>query len=54
MKGVILEQREDAEEIFKRGKIERELLPKFLSHLNVLAILGIRRCGKSILSWQVF
>jgi len=58
MKEVILEQREDVEEIFKREKIiERELLPnlpKFLSYPNVLAILGVRRCGKSILSWQVF
>jgi hypothetical protein len=25
-----------------------------LSYPNVLAILGVRRCGKSILSWQVF
>jgi predicted AAA+ superfamily ATPase len=58
IKEVILEQREDVEEIFKREKIvERELLPnlpKFLSYPNVLAILGVRRCGKSILSWQVF
>jgi len=58
MKEVILEQKEDVEGILKREKIiERELLqnlPKFLGYPNVLAILGVRRCGKSILSWQVF
>jgi predicted AAA+ superfamily ATPase len=58
IKEVILEQKEDVEGILRREKIiARELLqnlPKFLSYPNVLAILGVRRCGKSILSWQVF
>jgi len=57
IKEVILEQKEDMEDVFKREKIvEREALPtlpKFLSHPNVLTILGARRCGKSVLSWQV-
>ncbi|MEM5881771.1 MAG: ATP-binding protein [Candidatus Aenigmatarchaeota archaeon] len=54
---VILEQEKEIEETFKKEKIiERELLeelPKFLNYPNILAILGVRRCGKSVLSWQV-
>jgi predicted AAA+ superfamily ATPase len=57
IKEVVLEQREEVEETFEKEKIiERELvkgLPKFLEHPNILAILGVRRCGKSVLSWQV-
>ncbi len=29
-------------------------LPKFLKYPNIVAILGVRRCGKSVLSWQAF
>jgi predicted AAA+ superfamily ATPase len=58
IKEVILEQRKEMEETFKKEKIiERELLKdlaKFLKYPNILAILGVRRCGKSILSWQAF
>lgn len=56
IKRIIQEQEKEKEGIFKNEKIiERDvntkLLKKFLKYPNVLAILGIRRCGKSILSW---
>lgn len=55
IKRVVVDQREEIEEIFHREKIvERsaptEKLLKVLSHPNILAILGVRRCGKSIFS----
>lgn len=54
LKKVITDQRNDIEALFKREKIvEREGLSyakKFLTHPNVLAVLGVRRCGKSIFS----
>lgn len=55
IKRVVADQREELEEIFRRERIiERtaptEKLLKALSHPNILAILGVRRCGKSILS----
>ena len=56
IKHVITSQREEMEELFKREKIiERDIiterLKKYLSHPNILAILGVRRCGKSLFSW---
>ncbi|MBA3044560.1 ATP-binding protein [archaeon] len=56
VKHVITSQREEMEELFKREKIiERDIitesLKKYLSHPNILAILGVRRCGKSLFSW---
>jgi len=58
LKEIILEQRREMEEIFGREKIvERKakssVLP-FLKYPNILAILGVRRCGKSILAFQLF
>ena len=54
-KSIIKEQREELERIEQDEKIiERENLEqarRFLQHPNVLAILGIRRCGKSIFSY---
>jgi hypothetical protein len=53
LKRIIEDQRKEIEDKFKERIIEREnthLLKKFLKHPNILAILGIRRCGKSILS----
>jgi len=51
-KTIIKEQLQELREIERREKIvERESLPqvkKFLNHPNVLAITGVRRCGKSI------
>lgn len=52
---IIKEQREELETIEKKEKIiSRELIDKAASYLaypNILAVLGIRRCGKSIFSY---
>ena len=52
---IIKEQREELEKIGKEESIiEREIqreAKKFLKHPNILAIIGPRRCGKSILSY---
>jgi len=55
LKGIITSQRESLDGLFKEEKIiERELdknhVRSFLAKPNVLAILGVRRCGKSIYS----
>ncbi|HLC85885.1 ATP-binding protein [Candidatus Woesearchaeota archaeon] len=54
-KSIIKEQREELEKIEKEEKIiEREKLNEaknILKYPNILAILGIRRCGKSIFSY---
>lgn len=55
IKRIIIDQKDEIEDTFanktiiKREKSREELI-KFLEHPNILAILGIRRCGKSILS----
>jgi len=59
IKEVVASQREEIEEKFEKTKIiEREIdrkrLKSFLKSPNVLAILGVRRCGKSTLSLQIF
>jgi len=59
LKKVIISQKEEIKEKFKKSKIierepEKNRLKKFLSHPNILAILGVRRCGKSVFSWQIF
>ncbi len=55
LRGLIKEQREELERIEKEERIiKREHLEAsrtFLKHPNALAILGIRRCGKSIFSY---
>jgi len=58
IKRVIVSQKEEMEEKFRERIIEREPnvnnLRQFLAYPNILVILGIRRCGKSIFSWQIF
>ncbi len=58
LRGIVLEQREEMEEIFSVERIiEREAKAearKFLKYPNILAILGARRCGKSIFAYQLF
>ncbi|MBN2541353.1 ATP-binding protein [bacterium] len=59
IKQIILDQEFEVGEIFRNEKIiERELqkydLQKYLKHPNILAILGVRRSGKSLLSLLLF
>ncbi|MCM8803549.1 MAG: ATP-binding protein [Candidatus Omnitrophica bacterium] len=59
IKRVIIAQKEEIKEKFEKTKIiERETnknkLRKYLLAPNMLVILGIRRCGKSIFSLQIF
>ncbi len=56
LKAIITAQKEDIESLFEREPmINRDIdttrVKNYLSTPNVLAILGIRRCGKSIFSW---
>ncbi len=56
LKAIVTSQHQALEELFKKEKIiNRDIdshhVKSFLSKPNVLAILGIRRCGKSIFSW---
>ncbi|RLF59625.1 MAG: hypothetical protein DRN25_03845, partial [Thermoplasmata archaeon] len=58
IKEIIASQREEIEERFEKTKmiereVDRERLKGFLKSPNVLAILGVRRCGKSTLSLQL-
>ncbi len=55
---VILDHQELAKEILNDKKIiERDIITekllKFVSHPNILTILGVRRCGKTVLSLQL-
>lgn len=55
---IIIAQREEIEEKFqKENIIPREVdfsqIKKYLSIPNILTILGVRRSGKSILSWEI-
>ena len=58
LKRVISDQREEMEERMKGDIIRREVnfsqFERWLSHPNIVAILGPRRCGKTVLSWQIF
>jgi hypothetical protein len=56
IKRVVVSQREEIGEILEKEKIiDREVkaptLKRYLAFPNILAVLGIRRCGKSLLSW---
>jgi len=56
LKAIIASQHEDMEGLFKKERIidrdlDRVRVKNFLAKPNVLAILGVRRCGKSIFSW---
>src|SRR3989338_5038168 len=58
IKRIVLSQREEIEEILRRGNIiEREIEKTspghYLQHPNVLVVLGARRCVKSTLSWKI-
>ncbi len=56
VKRIIIDQREEIEEIMEEEKIiERENpdLTHHLEHPNILAIIGVRRCGKSIASHMI-
>jgi predicted AAA+ superfamily ATPase len=58
IKRVVISQREEVEEKFRNERIidrepEINSLKRFLTHPNILAILGIRRSGKSVFSWQI-
>lgn len=54
LKAIIKEQREELEKIEKEERIiKREYLDtanEFLKYPNILAVIGVRRCGKSIFS----
>ena len=57
IKEVILDQRQQLDDLRKRENIiERAGInaAKFLAYPNILVILGVRRCGKSTLSFQLF
>jgi len=57
-KKIIEDQRAEFSGRMRESRIiEREVaegVKKYLQHPNIVAILGVRRCGKSVLSWQVF
>ncbi|RLG56695.1 MAG: hypothetical protein DRN83_03435 [Hadesarchaea archaeon] len=54
LKRIVADQKSELEEKFRKEKIiQREKLgtaKKFLKYPNILAVLGVRRCGKSIFS----
>ncbi|MFA4647381.1 ATP-binding protein [Pyrococcus kukulkanii] len=56
LKRIVITQREEIEEFMEREniierEIDKEALLSFLSYPNILAILGVRRSGKSVLTW---
>ena len=56
LKSVIVSQRNQMEELFQQELIiERENdignIQSLLAHPNILAILGVRRSGKSVFTW---
>ena len=58
LKRIVVSQREEMEDLFKGERIiERDVnvsrLRSFIAHPNILAILGVRRSGKSIFSWML-
>lgn len=58
LKRVVASQREEMESLFVAEKIierdvDAEKLRSFLSHPDILTVLGVRRCGKSLLSWML-
>ncbi len=58
LKRIILSQKEEIQEKFQKGNIilraiNISKLQSYLKIPNILAITGIRRCGKSVLSWQI-
>lgn len=56
LKRIIADQKEEIEEIMDKEKIikrENPDLTHYLDHPNILAIIGVRRCGKSIVSHMI-
>ncbi|MGC8832255.1 MAG: AAA family ATPase, partial [Thermoproteota archaeon] len=58
LKRVVASQKEEMESLFNTEKIierdvDAEKLRSFLSHPNILTVLGVRRSGKSLLSWML-
>lgn len=56
IKQILLEQREEIAAIFRQGLIEREKLPVAMRELETglaKVIMGVRRCGKSVLAHQM-
>lgn len=58
IKSVIVSQRQQVEELFQKEKIvEREInlenVRPLLKFPNILAILGVRRSGKSVFTWMI-
>lgn len=56
IKQILLEQREEIKNIFKERIIKREVEEKLKRSLKdnlVKAIIGVRRCGKSVLCHRV-
>ncbi len=57
LEGIIREQRGELEEIAGRGRLVArkgtEDARRFLAVPNILAVLGVRRCGKSVFSHQL-
>ena len=58
LKRIIVSQREEMADMLKRERIiERQVdiprLRSFISHPNILAVLGVRRSGKSLFSWML-
>jgi len=56
IKQVLLEQREEIAQVFKRRIIGRDVMPeaKRIFGIDLIkAVMGIRRCGKSTLSHQL-
>ncbi|MEM2976202.1 MAG: ATP-binding protein, partial [Thermoplasmata archaeon] len=53
IKRVLVSQREEIDELFRTERIVPRRTPdllRFLARPNILAVLGVRRCGKSVLS----
>lgn len=55
-KSIVKEQRRELETIENEGMVARGSLDeakRFLGHPNILAVTGVRRCGKSIFSYML-
>ncbi len=57
LKGVILDQKESMEELLTKERIIKRDPPfdlsNYLNHPNIIAVLGVRRCGKSVFSYTL-
>ncbi|HIE41165.1 MAG TPA: ATP-binding protein [Candidatus Aenigmarchaeota archaeon] len=56
IKHILLEQKREIVEIFKDKIIEREIFPQVKETINsdlIKVIMGVRRCGKSVLAHQL-